>query len=254
MVPGGIFIDEKTGAVLYTDKLKNMDAIDLIEACPYNIPRVQAETGYISKCTMCVDRVHNGLLPACVKTCPTGAMNFGDRDRMAALAQDRLEKAKDRFPKASLTGIEYLRVFYLMADVPGKYYLYADAKSSTGKYRSCLSLFLMDKNLLAHIDRLILERPVYRRFLSSFRDIAALMEAEAISELASTEEVLFYSQPARGRLAFFKSYACPLILMPPRMLLKKLLRNIDAVNGEGRERCTKFLEAFKKIRNGVQIS
>ena len=128
MVPGGIFIDEKTGAVLYTDKLKNMDANDVIEACPYDIPRVQTDTGYMSKCTMCVDRVHNGLLPACVKTCPTGAMNFGDRDRMVALARARLEKAKDRFPKASLTGIEYLRVFYLMADAPGKYYLYADAK------------------------------------------------------------------------------------------------------------------------------
>ena len=132
-VPGGILIDEETGAVLYTDKLKNMDAIEVIEACPYDIPRVQADTGQISKCTMCVDRVHNGLLPACVKTCPTGAMNFGNRDRMVALARDRLEKAKDRFPNATLTGIEYLRVFYLMADVPKKYYLYADSKSPRGR-------------------------------------------------------------------------------------------------------------------------
>ena len=132
-VPGGIIIDEETGAVLYTDKLKNIDAEDVIEACPYDIPRVQKDTGFISKCTMCVDRVHNGLLPACVKTCPTGAMNFGDRDRMVALARNRLKKAKVRFPKASLSGTESLRVFYLMADVPGKYYLYADSASRTKK-------------------------------------------------------------------------------------------------------------------------
>jgi len=72
-----------------------------------------------------VDRVHNGLLPACVKTCPTGAMNFGDRDKMVALAKDSLATAKSRFPKATLTGLEDLRVFYLLADEPKKYYTYA---------------------------------------------------------------------------------------------------------------------------------
>jgi len=131
-VPGGIIIDGETGAVLYTDKLKNVDADDVIEACPYNIPRVQASTGYISKCTMCVDRVHNGLLPACVKTCPTGAMNFGDRDKMVALADKRFGKVKTRFPKATLTGLEDLRVFYLLAAEPDKYYTYAKVDALPG--------------------------------------------------------------------------------------------------------------------------
>lgn len=123
--PGGIIIDSQTGAVLYTDKLKKMNAADVIEACPFNIPRAQKGTGYLSKCTMCVDRVHNGLLPACVKTCPTGAMNFGDRDKMVDLAQKRLAEAKKKFPKATLTGVDDLRVFYLLADEPGKYHTFA---------------------------------------------------------------------------------------------------------------------------------
>jgi formate dehydrogenase iron-sulfur subunit len=124
-VSGGIIIDNQTGAVLYTDKLKKTDPDNVINACPFNIPKAQEKTGYMAKCTMCVDRVHNGLLPACVKTCPTGAMNFGDRDKMVKMAKKRLAEATTRFPKATLTGLDDLRVFYLLADVPKIYYTYA---------------------------------------------------------------------------------------------------------------------------------
>jgi formate dehydrogenase iron-sulfur subunit len=124
-VPGGILIDPSTGAVLYTDKLKTADTQDVIDACPFNIPRAQEKTGYMSKCTMCVDRVHSGLLPACVKTCPTGAMNFGDRDQMKALAEKRLAEAQTKSPNAVLTGLDDLRAFYLLADEPAKYYKFA---------------------------------------------------------------------------------------------------------------------------------
>ena len=127
--PGGIIIDSQTGAVLFTDKLKKAKAADITDACPFNIPKAQKGTGYMSKCTMCVDRVHNGLLPACVKTCPTGAMNFGDRDKMVALANERLAAVKSRFPKASVSGLEDCRVFYLLADAPDKYYEFAGADS-----------------------------------------------------------------------------------------------------------------------------
>ena len=123
--PEAIIIDQLTGAVLYTDKLKKTNAEDVKDSCPYNIPRAQKGSGYIAKCTMCVERVHNGLLPACVKTCPTGAMNFGDRDKMVAMANERLAEAKSKFPKASVTGLEDVRVFYLLADEPAKYHEYA---------------------------------------------------------------------------------------------------------------------------------
>jgi formate dehydrogenase iron-sulfur subunit len=127
--PGGIVIDDKCGAVLYNEKLKKAKAEDIIEACPFNIPRVQKGTGLLAKCTMCVDRVTNGLLPACVKTCPTGAMNFGDREKMAALAKQRLGEAKSKYPKASVTGLDDLRAFYLLADEAKKYHKYAGVES-----------------------------------------------------------------------------------------------------------------------------
>ena len=123
--PEAILVDQGTGAVLYTDKLKKVNSQDVREICPYDIPRAQPGTGYMAKCTMCVDRVQNGLLPACVKTCPTGAMNFGTREKMIALAKRRLAEVSPKLPKATVTGIEDTRVFYLLADEPAKYHEYA---------------------------------------------------------------------------------------------------------------------------------
>ena len=126
--PNAILIDELTGAVIYTDKLKKESGQEIRESCPYDIPRVQPGIGYMAKCTMCIDRVQNGLLPACVKTCPTGAMNFGDWDEMADLAKKHLSSVKVKFPNAVLTGLEDLRVFYLLADEPAKYHEFAHSK------------------------------------------------------------------------------------------------------------------------------
>ena len=130
--PGGIIIEPLSGAVLYTDKLRKVKAQDITDACPYNIPRAEKGTGYMSKCTMCVDRVNNGLEPACVKTCPTGAMNYGDRDKMVSLAKSRLAEVKSKYPGAVVTGLDDLRCFYLLIDEPGKYYQYASADKVPG--------------------------------------------------------------------------------------------------------------------------
>jgi Fe-S-cluster-containing dehydrogenase component len=48
-----------------------------IAACPYDARYVHPE-GHIDKCTFCLHRVEQGKLPACVTTCPTGALAFGD--------------------------------------------------------------------------------------------------------------------------------------------------------------------------------
>jgi len=44
---------------------------------------------------------------------------------MVALAEKRLAEVKSKFPKAVLTGLDDVRVFYLLADEPAKYHEYA---------------------------------------------------------------------------------------------------------------------------------
>ena len=121
-----IYQDEDTGAVVYTSATRKLKAEDIIGACPYDVPRSDA-SGTLAKCTMCNDRVKKGLKPACVKTCPTGALNFGNLEEMRALALERLEKAKLMYPNARLIDPDAVRVIFLTAFAPEKYHPYAAA-------------------------------------------------------------------------------------------------------------------------------
>jgi formate dehydrogenase iron-sulfur subunit len=124
--PQAIYKNQATGAVIYTKVTKDLDADSIIQSCPYNIPR-KGPDGSLAKCDMCIDRVSNGLLPACVKTCPTGAMNFGDYKDMRVWAQARLAEVRHKFPKATLLNPDKTRVIYLVAYDPNLYWEYAVA-------------------------------------------------------------------------------------------------------------------------------
>ncbi len=124
-----IFKDSATGAVIYTANTKKLDVQEIVDSCPYNVPRA-AKDGTLAKCDMCIDRVENGLLPACVKTCPTGAMNFGDRDEMLSMARKRLSVVKKSQPKAQLLDADYVRVIYLVAEKPSLYHSFAMASNA----------------------------------------------------------------------------------------------------------------------------
>jgi formate dehydrogenase iron-sulfur subunit len=125
-----ILQDELTGAVIFTERTKKLPFDEIREACPYNIPRQDPSSKIMSKCDMCLDRVHNGLLPACVQTCPTGAMNFGDREEMLALAKERLAKVKKYYPDAVLGDEDSVRVIYLFQTKPTNYHEFAVASMS----------------------------------------------------------------------------------------------------------------------------
>ena len=93
----------------------------LLDACPYRIPRKNEKTGAIVKCTMCIDRISAGGIPACVQSCPTGAMRFGERAAMLELAHKRVEELKKEFPKAHAVDPDDVRVIYVITDDPDKY-------------------------------------------------------------------------------------------------------------------------------------
>jgi formate dehydrogenase iron-sulfur subunit len=71
---------------------------------------------------MCIDRIQAGMLPACVQSCPTGTMNFGDRDEMLEMAYKRLAEVQKTNPDAYLADPESVRVIYLCEAPPENYH------------------------------------------------------------------------------------------------------------------------------------
>jgi formate dehydrogenase beta subunit len=63
-----------------------------VTGCPFNIPKFNAATKKVYKCTLCSDRVGAGLEPACIKACPTGCLHFGSKEDMKFEAKKRVDQ------------------------------------------------------------------------------------------------------------------------------------------------------------------
>jgi len=99
-----------------------------ITGCPFNIPRISRQDNKAYKCTLCSDRVSVGMEPACVKTCPTGAITFGSKQDMIEHAAERVQDLKERgYQNAGLydpKGVGGTHVMYVLqhADAPQIYH------------------------------------------------------------------------------------------------------------------------------------
>ncbi|QBE66866.1 formate dehydrogenase subunit beta [Pseudoduganella lutea] len=98
-----------------------------VTGCPFDVPRISKKDNRAYKCTLCSDRVAVGQEPACVKTCPTGAIVFGTKEDMKTHAADRIEDLKSRgYENAGLydpAGVGGTHVMYVLhhADRPALY-------------------------------------------------------------------------------------------------------------------------------------
>ena len=66
-----------------------------VTGCPFNVPKFNPQTKRVFKCTLCSDRVGQGLEPACIKACPTGCLHFGTKDDMKALGNTRAQQLRE---------------------------------------------------------------------------------------------------------------------------------------------------------------
>jgi formate dehydrogenase beta subunit/formate dehydrogenase gamma subunit len=95
--------------------------------CPFNVPKFDRATRRVFKCTMCSDRVANGMGPACVKACPTGCLEFGTKPVMLERARHRAAQVKEEgFPNVGVydpPGVGGTGVVYVLhhADRPELY-------------------------------------------------------------------------------------------------------------------------------------
>src|ERR1700704_1818779 len=85
------------------------------------------------KCTMCYDRIGDGLIPACATACPTQSIQYGQLDELRERAAERVVTLHDNgVPQARLygddpnDGVGGDGAFFLLLDDPEVYGLPPD--------------------------------------------------------------------------------------------------------------------------------
>jgi formate dehydrogenase iron-sulfur subunit len=112
---------------------------------PGSIPEVIAKRelggdGGMHKCTLCYDRLQDGLEPACAKACPTDSIQFGPLDELI----ERARRRQDELHSAGVAdarlygddpsdGVGGFGAFFLLLDEPEVYGLPPDPKVSTAE-------------------------------------------------------------------------------------------------------------------------
>jgi len=105
-----------------------------VVACPFGvIARDEGGTHTARKCTLCYDRMKDGMVPACAKACPTDSIQYGEVDKLKAQARERLGILQERgVSEARLYGLDGvdddildggLNSFFLLLDAPEVYNL-----------------------------------------------------------------------------------------------------------------------------------
>lgn len=115
-----------------------------VSACPYGVierrpgPAGDPAVGIAQKCTLCYDRLTEGMTPACAKACPTDSIQFGDLDELRERAVGRLDQLVEAGePRAQLyghdarNGVGGTGAFFLLLDDPEVYGLPPDPVVTT---------------------------------------------------------------------------------------------------------------------------
>ena len=106
-----------------------------VPACPFGVVARDHDDGRAAKCTLCYDRLQDGLEPACAKACPTDSITFGPYDELLGLGERRVEELQRRgVEKAQLYGADEdmaggLGAFFLLTESPERFGLPAHAES-----------------------------------------------------------------------------------------------------------------------------
>ena len=80
---------DEDGAVI-VDPLRCIGCGMCTLVCPFGIPKINELNKVMVKCDLCADRREEGKLPACVTTCPTEALKFGEMDDITLAKEERV--------------------------------------------------------------------------------------------------------------------------------------------------------------------
>ncbi|MGE3272771.1 MAG: 4Fe-4S dicluster domain-containing protein, partial [Chloroflexota bacterium] len=104
-----------------------------VPACPFGVPDLSMFDGKAHKCTLCYDRLKDGLEPACARSCPTDSIQFGEVPKLMERARERVNDLKSLGVDGARIygdetlggtgGIGGLNAFFILTDEPEVYNL-----------------------------------------------------------------------------------------------------------------------------------
>jgi formate dehydrogenase iron-sulfur subunit len=149
--PTGALIRTEFGTVVVQPDICNGCGY-CIPSCPFGVIDRDHEDGRAAKCTLCYDRLEDGLEPACAKACPTDSIQFGEYEQLVEVAERRVSALHARgvenaYLYKDLAG--GLGAFFLLTEPPEKYGLPADADSPLQKNVVPATLAAVGAGLLA---------------------------------------------------------------------------------------------------------
>jgi formate dehydrogenase iron-sulfur subunit len=109
-----------------------------IPACPYGVIDQRPGDGRAWKCTLCYDRLSDGMEPACAKACPTNSIQFGPLEELRERAAGRLAQLHEGgvadarlYGEDPHDGVGGDGAFFLLLDEPEVYGLPPDPVVTT---------------------------------------------------------------------------------------------------------------------------
>jgi formate dehydrogenase iron-sulfur subunit len=133
---GALFRTEFGTVVVQTDVCNGCGYC--VPACPYGVIDLHPEDGLAHKCTLCYDRLGEGLTPACAQACPTESIQFGELSELRERADRRVAELHDAgmsvarlYGQDPSDGVGGDGAFFLLLDEPEVYGLPPDPVVTT---------------------------------------------------------------------------------------------------------------------------
>jgi formate dehydrogenase iron-sulfur subunit len=104
-----------------------------VPACPFGVLDRREGDGRVWKCTLCYDRLKDGMEPACAQACPTESIQFGELEELRERAAARVDVLTERgqldvrlYGADPDDGVGGSGAFFLLLDEPEVYGLPPD--------------------------------------------------------------------------------------------------------------------------------
>jgi Fe-S-cluster-containing dehydrogenase component len=91
------------GVVQTARKPRCIACNNCVLACPFGVPKMQADFELMMKCDMCYDRTSVGKKPMCATVCPSGALHYGTRAEVERLRPRERPVNRFRFGGQTIT-------------------------------------------------------------------------------------------------------------------------------------------------------